>query len=534
MSYKSLDEIIETIHSQSGAKQSAIYYSDYPKFDSLIRNVTHGDDDQTERYWKSHFLEAHTIQELIITGKPLTVTYQDTEKRQENMVCVPIRSGENNIGVMVHIYSDDTPPPLDQLTQNVEQYSRELFNGWVEFLVAEQTKPLSFLFHMASTISSSLDLDRVLLSVVEQATLLFRAKMSSLMLIDKGKRELEMVTAYGCSLEYLDKPNLPIEGSIMGTVVSNNKMLSVEDIFAEPMYLHKDHASREGVASLLSAPISFHQEVFGVLNIYSPHKRRWQRSEKDLLQTFANHAAIAINNVRVHEQVVSMEDQLHVSAKLATMGELAAGLAHEIRNPLAVINMLIHSWVPGQLDEKEFERDREVIAHKVSNLNTLVSDLLNLAKSRTLDRKPYDIRELIHRVLRLLRHRIHQQKVNIKEIYTDNKFMAVVDRERLEQAVLNIILNALDVTPKGGTITIQVRKNSKEQIAIDISDTGSGIDEDQIPHLFKAFHTTKRHGIGLGLPMTRRIVEEHKGEIFVSCNSPDGATFTMLIPIDSE
>ena len=109
-----------------------------------------------------------------------------------------------------------------------------------------------------------------------------------------------------------------------------------------------------------------------------------------------------------------MEEKLYNSAKFATMGELSAGLAHEIRNPLAVINMLIHSWNSTEIDPEEFEHDRSVIAQKVSDLNRLVTDLLDLARSRPLEKSRQDIHELIERVLRLLRHRIHLQRVQIR------------------------------------------------------------------------------------------------------------------------
>ena len=292
------------------------------------------------------------------------------------MNAVPILNGEVVIGAFILCFMGMPPVPLEEIQQVVQSHTAELFERWIEFLVAEQSRPLSGLFHIASTISSSLDLDRVLLSVVEQATVLFHAKMSSLMLVDYHGRELEMVTAYGSSLEYLDKPNLPLEGTILGSVVLKNQMVQIEDVLEEPLYMHKSYARHEGVVSLLAAPIAFQQDVLGVLNIYSATRRHWQQSEQDLLQTFANHAAIAINNIRVHEQVLSMEEKLYNSAKFATMGS-SAGLAHEIRNPLAVINMLIHSWNSTEIDPEEFEHDRSVIAQKVSDLNRLVTDLLD-------------------------------------------------------------------------------------------------------------------------------------------------------------
>ena len=234
--------------------------------------------------------------------------------------------------------------------------ARDWFNGWIEFLVAEQTRPLPALFHIAGAISSSLDRERVLLNVVEKATVLFRAKMSSLMLVSPKTRELELATAYGCSLEYLDKPNLPLDGSILGRVVKKNKLLQVYDVFQEPLYQHKTQAKKRAW-SPAGRPIAFQNEVLGVLNIYSA-AAPLAAFRGDLLQTFAAHAAIAITNARVHEQIIAMEEQLRVSTSWPAWGNWPPGWPTKSA-PLAVINMLIHSWKSSPPAGEDFTRDVE-------------------------------------------------------------------------------------------------------------------------------------------------------------------------------
>ena len=524
-----IQAVLNEIHRESGADQSALYYLAYPKSDSLILCTTAGGNNPAERYWRSHCSDAETLRRLRTESAPFSFSGQSVLGGKEATTAVPISTGVNVIGAVVFCYQSGKAEASPNISESVAHRANELFDGWVDFLVAEQSRPLSVLFHIAGTISASLDLEQVLVSVVEQATFLFRAKMSSLMLVNAEKRELELITAYGSSMEYLNKPNLPIDGSILGRVVKENTVLQVENLFEEPLYLHKEMAAREGVCSLLAAPISFQKNVLGVLNIYSAFPRGWQSSERELLQTFAHHAAVAITNARVHEQVLTMEEQLQVSAKLSSLGELAAGLAHEIRNPLAVINMLLHSWKSSQPDREEFERDLAVVEQKISDLNTLVTDLLNLAKPRALEKKPHDLEEIIDRLLRLLRHRSNQQRVSIKKNIRIGNKVIELDRERMEQAILNLLLNALDVTPENGTISIGLRKED-QWLAIDVADSGPGIPEARLPDLFKAFRSTKQKGAGLGLPMTKRIVEEHRGEIQITRNGAKGATFTIRLP----
>ncbi|RJP31164.1 MAG: GAF domain-containing protein [Candidatus Omnitrophota bacterium] len=527
---KTPEDILQKVCGESGCDQAALYYLAYPTMNNLTLCATAGEQKSRERYWRSQIHDPHTIQRLRDATIPFSFSDDSGMGGKEHLIAVPISSGENTIGAVVLCYHAEVNPSCDHLMESVKKRSAALFHGWIDFLVAEQSRPLSFLFNIAGAISASLDLDRVLLNVVEQATLLFRAKMSSLMLVDPSKNELEMITAYGCSLDYLDKPNVPLTGSILGRVVCENRIIQLENVFDEPFYMHKAFARREGVTALMAAPITFKQNALGVLNIYSTSPRRWQRSEMELLQTFADHVAIAITNVRVHEQMLAMEEQLQVSAKLSTLGELAAGLAHEIRNPLAVINMLIHSWKSSPPDTEDFSHDLDVVAQKISDLNTLVKDLLHLARSRPLDLQPHNIESIVDRVLRLLRHRIRQQRVTLKKKVHVLQPVVQVDRERIEQAILNLLLNALDATPKDGVITVELRME-EGQFAIDVTDSGPGIPQTELPNLFKAFHTTKQSGTGLGLPMTRRMIEEHKGKVVVSQNTAEGATFTILLPL---
>ncbi len=526
----SIQSVLKWLHDQSAAEQSALYLYSYPGFDQLVLHSTAGSDTSPTRYWRPQCAEQETVGILQRATEPINLVGEHVTGTEENCIAMPVYGGDMVIGAVIFCFVETQDinrliPLIDQM----KRFAHLFFRAWVEFIVAEQTRPLSVLFQIAGTISSSLDLERVLLNVVEQATILFRVKMSSLHLLDSKRSELELITAYGCSLEYLDLPNLSLQDSFLGRVIAQNRVMQLENIFEEPKYYHKQLAEHEGVCSLMSAPIVFRDQTLGVLNVYSALPRQWQLSEMELLQTFANHSAVAIQNVRVHEQFLSMEEQLHETAKRSILGELAAGLAHEIRNPLAVINMLIHSWKASPPAPDDFADDVDVVAQKISDLNNLVTELLNLSASRQLERTPQNLEELIDRVYRLLRHRMKQQKINFKKnIDWEDKVLSV-DRERLEQAILNLLLNALDVTPEGGGITVNV-KDAGTSVAIEIADTGPGIPEEEVPKLFKMFKTNKEHGSGLGLAITKRIVEEHHGEIVVANSESGGALFRIVLP----
>jgi len=236
--------------------------------------------------------------------------------------------------------------------------------------------------------------------------------------------------------------------------------------------------------------------------------------------------------------------------KLASLGELAAGMAHEIRNPLAGIGGAL------QILARNFENDDpnqtifQEVLRQIKRLDSFVKNLLQFARPNPLTFSPVKLDQLLDRVLFLVASQIEEKKIRVDCQYAENSPFSEGDEGQLQQVFLNIILNALDAMEEGGTLTVNTcweRQSGKcepdhqcigspcgpdvDTILVSIKDTGKGIGEESLEMIFNPFHTTKSNGTGLGLAISHRIIEQHHGSIFVTSQTGTGSTFTVSLPL---
>lgn len=246
-----------------------------------------------------------------------------------------------------------------------------------------------------------------------------------------------------------------------------------------------------------------------------------------------------------------LEEEKRRLDRLATLGEMAANVAHEVRNPLASIKismqMLQEDLGSEQPDLVEARESVAIAQHEVERLDAIVRELLLFSRERQLHRMPCDLPALCDHVLQLLSPQCQEANVTVHRIYHELPPLAV-DVAQIEQALLNLCANALQAMPNGGTLTVSCRpddgegaEQSEERAAshphwveLAVSDTGGGIAPDHLDRIFQPFFTTKAHGIGLGLSITRRLVEDHGGMLRVASFLGYGSTFAIRLPFAVE
>jgi len=235
------------------------------------------------------------------------------------------------------------------------------------------------------------------------------------------------------------------------------------------------------------------------------------------------------------ELIIRIEEQLRSAERLSVLGELAAVLAHEIRNPLGSIRgtaeILKDDYKSG---DKKFEF-LEILLKESDRLNRVVEDFLRLSRPQPLSMMSCNIGEELKSVVMLVMAEARDKSISL-ELKVDEDMEIRGDRDKLHQAFLNIILNGIQSMTGGDVLTIEAQwvkdiKQEHPEIQIVFRDTGAGIGENNQSKIFEPFFTTKRDGTGLGLAITKKIIEAHKGRIEVDANYPRGSVFTICIPV---
>lgn len=417
-----------------------------------------------------------------------------------------------------------------------EQAARVIQNTWMFEQLRLKARLLESLASVSRTINSTLNLDEALQTVTRVACDLMQAKMCSLMLLDDSREWLDLRACFGAGDDYINKPRLRVNESLLGSVVRRKKSIHVENVQTSAGYQNVEVARREGLFSLLSVPLLFRGECIGALNVYTSSPYLYSNEEIRILTAFAELSAIAIEKARLYERVVDVEEQLRQNEKLSALGLLAAEVAHEIRNPLTVMKMLYHSLDLNFPEGDPRSEDARLMGQKIEHLNKIVERILDFARTTEPVLKPVNLNSLIVELTLLVRHKFANQNIELVHRLEDDLPSVMADATHLEQAFLNLMLNASEAMPAGGGLTISTRSESgatTSRVEIAFADTGEGMTDEQQRRAFSSvLSTTKARGTGLGLAIVGRIVETHRGSVEISSQRGHGTTIRILLPVE--
>jgi signal transduction histidine kinase len=249
--------------------------------------------------------------------------------------------------------------------------------------------------------------------------------------------------------------------------------------------------------------------------------RRYQHAAENLEESYARLRQQA-------DQLLEVEEQLRRADRLSALGELSAGLAHEIRNPLGSIRGTAEILRDGTAVDSPQQEFAEILIREVDRLNRVVQDFLDFARPTSVEPDLVDLNRVIEEVLALARRMLEQGGTEIT--FTPAELSACPgNAEQLKQALLNLVLNAMQAMPAGGRLAIATRQ-LPEAITIEIRDNGAGIDPAALEKIFDPFFTTRKEGTGLGLAITSRIIRGHGGRIDVASDLGQGTTFNVELP----
>ena len=251
--------------------------------------------------------------------------------------------------------------------------------------------------------------------------------------------------------------------------------------------------------------------------------------DMDLLKTISSQTAVALKNVRLYQEKVNSE-------KLASLGMMSGTFAHEIRNPLTSLKTFAQ-LMPEKYDDPEF-RDTfsRIVIGDIQKIDGLISDLLDFSTERRSTRmNNFNLIELVDGVVDYVEGKLdfERSKISIQKNYHAQEINMMGDTEKLGQALGNIVLNGCQAMHGEGVLHIDIKPNGRN-VDITVEDTGEGINPEDLPKIFDPFVTTKKMGIGLGLAISKRIIEDYKGKIYVKSQLRQGTTFTISLPVQNQ
>jgi len=478
------------------------------------------------------------------TGKPLRTGDVRKEKRYVSInakvrseMAVPVEMRGQVVGLL-NVDSTKTnafsATDEERLVDMAFEAAQWLELAWEMDQLRLKDRQLTSMVDIAQKIISETSFEEILEQITRQTFRLMKSPLCSVFLLNDDGSELMLRACHGGSASYRLKPNLPTEDSLLGSVVKRRKAIAVVDVGTEKNYSQGEIARKEHIVSMLAVPLIFAGKPIGVLAIYTQQRHRFSNDEIKLLTTLGDLSAVAIEKGRLLGRVVDMEEKLRASERLSALGLLAAEIAHEIRNPLTVMQMLFHALVETLQMDATSQRDAELISEKMRQMNRILDQVLSFARSSEPIKELVRAEQLIDDVFLLTRHKLYQQGIEIRNSVTGDLPPFRADRAQVEQVLLNLILNAADAMPKGGILRLGAAREDYEgapHIALSVRDNGQGMSPEQIDNLFAPFLTYKESGTGIGLAIVKKIMENHQSKMQVDSKLGQGTRFKLFFPL---
>ena len=402
-----------------------------------------------------------------------------------------------------------------------------------------------------SGLMETLDIDEILKLVLEGLTKNIGFDRARLYMVNERRNVLECKMAVGIDEEKIKGITLRLdpEDSVVARSVFEKKPFIISDAKQDPR-INPLLREKFGLHSLLVVPLIAKEKALGVItaDFIEPHKNI-TRETLESVMAFAQQAGLAIHNASMYQELKAFsrqmeeriqkttadlrktEAQLIRSEKFAALGQLAAGIAHEIRNPLTSINILIHSLTEKLPTENSQWEDLKVIEEEILRINEIVDQFLRFAKPASPLFEKADLVPIIEETFQLVRPQIKRGKISVQKEFEPLPFVTV-DKEQIKQVILNLLINAIQAMPKGGRLVLSSRVSREgDWVELTLQDSGIGIPPEDLDKLFDPFFSTKEGGIGLGLSIAHRIVDQHHGKIEVDSNPGKGTRFTISLPI---
>ena len=451
-------------------------------------------------------------------------------------MAAPMMHGDQVIGV-IDLESDQvggfTPTHLAQLELLAAEAARVMQRLWSILHLRGKARQLESLITAGQSLVTKFEQQELIDSLTRETRHMMQGRAAALYFHDAAADTVRCASLNGATAIPLPERAEPLESSLMGAAIHTRRQVTFLDV-QSPEFLDLTDVPRDpALRSVLISPLLFEGEVLAVLAVFTDRPHRFDNDEKRLCAALAGLGAVALQNARLYARVFQSEDVLRKNERLTTLGLLAAEIAHEIRNPLTVLKLL-HGGLDVDFPEGDPRRtDMRVISEKLDQLESIVTRVLGFAKAPTSLHSRWSLADIVEDTLVLVRLKLAQSKVSLHFIPPLGSLFVEAHKGQIQQVLLNLLINATQAMPEGGTITLTATTEGRagaHLAIVDIADTGTGIPEGIRDRVFDSFLSGRPDGTGLGLAIAKRILLSHHGDIVLRSTSSAGTTMRIILP----
>jgi signal transduction histidine kinase len=403
---------------------------------------------------------------------------------------------------------------------------------------------LTALGEVSQALSSTLDVETVLNTIVSRASQLAGAAGCSIYEYDEAAEQFDLRATYNSDAEFIEAlraaPFRKGEG-VMGRAAEMREPIQIPDITQPGAYQSsvRDTLIRFGYRALLSVPLLREDQIIGSLSFNRKAPGEFPPEVVDVLKTFATQSALAIQNARLFREIADKSAQLEAASRHKS--EFLANMSHELRTPLNAIigfSEVLAEKMFGEVNDKQSEYLRDIL-ESGRHLLSLINDILDLSKIEAgrmeLEASEFDLPTAIQNALTLVRERALRRGIALHHAIDDRVADIRADERKVKQVLLNLLSNAIKFTPEGGRIDVRAAP-ADELVAVSVTDSGVGIAPEDQEAVFEEFRQVgtadkKAEGTGLGLALSRKFIELHGGRIWVTSQVGVGSKFTFTLPV---
>ncbi|MBT7776169.1 MAG: GAF domain-containing protein [Anaerolineae bacterium] len=518
---------------------------------------------------RTEFVENHPMEKFIRDGKNVriensaTQDYKLGDKNMQSALLVPLRYRGEVIGILA-LESKETAA-FSGYDENLLVIIASHLAGLVEYgrlreEAEARARNLGLIHDVIQQVIGSTNIDDVAQITANLLVQHFSYELATLLLVDRHQK-LNMAGSSGEAAPLVksafEKLEYPSENGVSGHVLATGESIMVDDASKD---LQFKHTSEWHVGSKICVALREGDRILGIIDVESSVKNAFTHNDLLALESLAGFLTSAVSNVDRYQMLQdtiqilqttqeelqermeaqhAAENKLIQAAKLAAVGEMAAGVAHELNNPLTTVagfSELVLEELPPASTQRA---DLEMVLREAKRARSVVRRLLDFARQSESVRVRADFNEVIEDVATLTRHLLETSDVDFKLQLDENIPWVLMDRDQMKQVVLNLMHNALHAMPKGGELFVRTetrQKDNEEWVVMIVQDTGKGITPDDLGRIFEPFFTTKADdgGTGLGLAVSYGIVTDHDGFVDVESTPNEGACFTVWLPIEEK